>query len=68
MNDEEIARLAKQMLAVEKAPHDEELAQRHAAEWVHVPWGARMKIVEEAYRLETKPQPPTEPNGGNHGH
>src|SRR5262245_56224800 len=33
-----IARLAKQMLAAEKAPEDSELVRNHMAEWAHVPW------------------------------
>ena len=60
-----IARLAKQMLAVEKAPHDEELAQRHAAEWARVPWSARGLVIEEVKRLESKSQLPTAKESAN---
>jgi hypothetical protein len=62
-NGTDIGRLAKQMLAVEKAPHDKELAQRHAAEWPLIPWSARRLVIEEAKRLESKPQPPTAKQG-----
>jgi len=37
MNKADIKRLAKQMLLAEEAPHDEELARRHAAEWARIP-------------------------------
>jgi hypothetical protein len=52
MNKTDITRLAKQMLAVEQAPHDEELARRHVAEWVRVPWKKRALVVKEVKRLE----------------
>jgi hypothetical protein len=51
MKNTDIVRLAKQMLAAEKDP-DGELAQRHAAEWVRVPWSVRALVVEERKRLE----------------
>jgi hypothetical protein len=50
MNEAEITRLAQQMLAVEKAPDDKELVQRHAAEWARVPWEERVLMVKEVIK------------------
>ena len=47
MTTEEIVRLAKQMLTVEKDPDNTELARKHRAEWAQVPWEYRGLILKE---------------------
>jgi hypothetical protein len=52
MKSSEIARLATQMIAVEKDPDNAPLARKHGTEWQRLPWPERALVVAEVKRIE----------------